>query len=64
MVDVHKTCDMLQVAHSVGMGFYEGYWMNRGFSLDYPLPLKENMVFACETYVASPNGAAAASSTP
>lgn len=59
MVDVHKTCDMLQVAHSVGMGFYEGYWMNRGFSLEYPLPLKENMVFACETYVASPNGPAA-----
>ena len=59
MVDVHGTCDMLQVAHSVGMGFYEGYWMNRGFSLDYPMPIKKNMVIACETYVASPEGPAA-----
>ncbi|MGI6766937.1 MAG: M24 family metallopeptidase [Lentihominibacter sp.] len=58
-VDDFKTCDMLQVAHSVGMGFYEGYWIGRGFSLDFPLPLKKNMVMACETYVASPDGPAA-----
>lgn len=58
-VDDYKTCDLVQVAHSVGMGFYEGYWMSRGFSLDYPTPIEKDMVFACETYVASPNGAAA-----
>jgi Xaa-Pro aminopeptidase len=58
-VDDYKTCDLVQVGHSVGMGFYEGYWISRGFSLEYPLPVKKDMVFAIETYVASPEGPAA-----
>ena len=57
-VDDYKTCDLLQVGHSVGMGFYEGYWMSRGFSMEYPMPIKKDMVFALETYVASPDGPA------
>ncbi|MEH7387600.1 Xaa-Pro peptidase family protein [Bacillus sp. JJ1521] len=57
--DDYKSTDLIQVGHSVGMGFYEGFWISRGFSTDHPMEIKKNMVLALETYVASPNGAAA-----
>lgn len=57
--DDYKTTDLIQVGHSVGMGFYEGFWISRGFSTEYPMEVKKDMVLALETYVASPNGAAA-----
>lgn len=58
-VDDYGTTDLIQVGHSVGMGFYEGFWISRGFSTEFPMEVKKDMVLALETYVASPNGAAA-----
>ncbi|MFQ5912046.1 MAG: M24 family metallopeptidase [Nitrospinota bacterium] len=54
--DEYKTCSLIQFGHSTGISHYEGYWISRGFSLDYPMPIEENMFFAIETYAARPGG--------
>ena len=54
--DKYKTCSLVQFAHTIGQGLYEGFWVSRGFSLDYPEELQENMVLAVETYAGDPGG--------
>lgn len=54
--DDEGTCSLLQFGHSLGLSSYEGYWISRGFSLDYPMPLEKDMFFAIETYVGDPGG--------
>jgi Xaa-Pro dipeptidase len=44
-----------QWGHGIGVGSWELPVISRAFSLDYPFPIKENMVFALETY-AGPRG--------
>ena len=48
--DVYKTCSLFQFGHSIGLTLYEGMWISRGFSLDYPAEYKQNMYMAMETY--------------
>ena len=54
--DKHKTCSLVQFAHTIGQGLYEGFWVSRGFSLDYPETLQENMYMAVETWAGDPGG--------
>jgi Xaa-Pro aminopeptidase len=42
---------LVQFAHTIGQGLYEGFWVSRGFSIDYPEVLQENMYMAVEVYV-------------
>lgn len=44
-----------QWGHGLGLGLWELPCISRAFSLDHPYPIKENMVFALETY-AGPKG--------
>lgn len=39
-----------QWGHGIGMSIWELPVISRAWSLDYPYPIKENMVFAVETY--------------
>ena len=43
-----------QFAHSIGLSLYEGMWISRAYSLEYPVELEENMYFACETFAGHP----------
>jgi Xaa-Pro dipeptidase len=52
--DTYKTCSLVEFAHTIGQGLYEGFWVSRGFSLDYPEVLEENMVMAVEVFVGDP----------
>ena len=52
--DTYKTCSLIEFAHTIGQGLYEGFWVSRGFSLDHPETLEENMVLAVEVYEADP----------
>src|SRR3990172_11393293 len=52
--DVYKTVALQQFGHSIGLSLYEGMWISRAYSLDYPVELKENMYFACETFAGHP----------
>ena len=52
--DKYGTVTLQQFAHSVGLSLYEGMWVSRAYSLDYPAEIKENMVFAVETYAGHP----------
>jgi Xaa-Pro aminopeptidase len=52
--DKYGTVTLQQFAHSIGLSLYEGMWMSRAYSLDYPAEIKENMVFAVETYAGHP----------
>lgn len=54
--DKYKACSLVQFAHTIGQGLYEGFWVSRGFSFDYPEVLEENMYLAVETYAADPGG--------
>jgi Xaa-Pro aminopeptidase len=54
--DKHGTCSLVQFAHTIGQGLYEGFWVSRGFSLDYPEELQENMFMAVETWAGDPGG--------
>jgi Xaa-Pro aminopeptidase len=45
---------LVEFAHTIGQGLYEGFWVSRGFSLDYPEVLEENMVMAVEVFVGDP----------
>ena len=52
--DEHRTVTLQQFAHSIGLSLYEGMWISRAYSLDYPVELEENMYFACETFAGHP----------
>lgn len=52
--DTYKTCSLVEFAHTIGQGLYEGFWVSRGFSIDNPEPLEENMILAVEVYEADP----------
>ncbi len=45
---------MQPAAHSIGITLYEGMWIPRAYSLDYPAEIKENMYFAIETFAGHP----------
>jgi Xaa-Pro aminopeptidase len=52
--DKYGTCTLQQFAHSIGITLYEGMWISRGYSLEYPAEIKENMYFAVETFAGHP----------
>jgi Xaa-Pro aminopeptidase len=52
----YKTASLVNGAHSLGLGFYEGFWISKAFSLKYPIPIEENMFLAVETYAGKPGG--------
>jgi Xaa-Pro aminopeptidase len=52
--DVYGTCTLQQFAHSIGLTLYEGMWMSRGYSKEFPAEIKENMYFAIETFAGHP----------
>jgi Xaa-Pro aminopeptidase len=52
--DEYGTVTLQQFAHSIGLSLYEGMWVSRAYSLEYPIKLKENMYFACETFAGHP----------
>ncbi len=52
--DKYGTVTLQQFAHSIGITLYEGMWISRAYSLEYPAELKENMYFAVETFAGHP----------
>jgi Xaa-Pro aminopeptidase len=48
--DEFGTVTLQQFAHSIGLSLYEGMWISRAYSLEYPVPLEEGMYFAAETF--------------
>ena len=52
--DKYGTCSLFQFGHSIGLSLYEGMWISRGYSLEYPEEIKQNMCFSVETYVGGP----------
>jgi Xaa-Pro aminopeptidase len=52
--DKYGTVTLQQFAHSIGITLYEGMWMSRAYSFDYPAEIKENMYFAVETFAGHP----------
>ncbi len=52
--DRYGTVTLQQFAHSIGLDLYEGMWISRAYSLDYPVEIKENMYFAIETFAGHP----------
>jgi Xaa-Pro aminopeptidase len=52
--DEYGTVTLQQFAHSIGLSLYEGMWISRAYSLDYPVELEEGMYFACETFAGHP----------
>ncbi|MSO94457.1 MAG: aminopeptidase P family protein [Thermoleophilia bacterium] len=52
--DEFGTVTLQQFAHSIGLSLYEGMWISRAYSLDYPVELQENMYFATETFAGHP----------
>jgi Xaa-Pro dipeptidase len=52
--DKYQTCTLQQFAHSIGLTLYEGMWVSRAYSLEYPAEIKENMYFAIETFAGHP----------
>jgi Xaa-Pro aminopeptidase len=50
----------LQYCHGIGLSNWERPLMSRYHSFEYPVQLKEGMVFAIETYWPTPDGSAAA----
>jgi len=52
--DEYGTVTLQQFAHSIGLSLYEGMWISRAYSLDYPVELKEGMYFAAETFAGHP----------
>jgi Xaa-Pro aminopeptidase len=52
--DKYKTVTLQQFAHSIGITLYEGMWISRAYSLQYPAEIKENMYFAIETFAGHP----------
>jgi Xaa-Pro aminopeptidase len=54
--DVHRSDPVVNAAHSIGMGLYEGLWVSRAFSKEYAFEITEGMYFAVETYAGEPGG--------
>ena len=52
--DKYGTVTLQQFAHSIGLDLYEGMWISRTYSLDYPVEIKEGMYFAIETFAGHP----------
>jgi Xaa-Pro aminopeptidase len=52
--DRYGTVTLQQFAHSIGLTLYEGMWISRAYSLQYPAEIKENMYFAIETFAGHP----------
>ena len=52
--DEFGTVTLQQFAHSIGPSLYEGMWISRAYSLEYPVPLEEGMYFAAETFAGHP----------
>jgi Xaa-Pro aminopeptidase len=52
--DEFGTVTLQQFAHSIGLSLYEGMWISRAYSLDYPVELQEGMYFAAETFSGHP----------
>jgi Xaa-Pro aminopeptidase len=52
--DRYGSVSLQQFAHSIGLSLYEGYWVSRAYSLDYPAEIQENMYFAIETFAGHP----------
>ena len=52
--DEYGTVTLQQFAHSIGLSLYEGMWISRAYSLEYPVPLEEGMYFAAETFAGHP----------
>ena len=52
--DEYGTVTLQQFAHSIGLSLYEGMWISRAYSLEYPVELQENMYFAAETFAGHP----------
>jgi len=52
--DRYGSVSLQQFAHSIGLSLYEGYWVSRAYSLEYPAEIKENMYFAIETFAGHP----------
>lgn len=52
--DKYGTVTLQQFAHSIGITLYEGMWISRAYSLDYPAEIKPNMYFAIETFAGHP----------
>ncbi len=52
--DTYGTVTLQQFAHSIGITLYEGMWISRAYSLQYPAEIKENMYFAIETFAGHP----------
>lgn len=53
--DQHGSVSLQQFAHSIGLTLYEGMWISRAYSLQYPAEIKQNMTFAIETFAGHPN---------
>ena len=52
--DEYGTVTLQQFAHSIGLSLYEGMWISRAYSLQYPVELQEGMYFAAETFAGHP----------
>jgi Xaa-Pro aminopeptidase len=54
--NTQKTCTLVQFAHTIGCGLYEGFWVSQGFSPDYPIEIEENFYMAVEVFVSDGPG--------
>jgi Xaa-Pro dipeptidase len=52
--DKYGTVSLQQFAHSIGLTLYEGMWISRAYSMQYPAEIKPNMYFAIETFAGHP----------
>src|ERR671924_456683 len=52
--DEFGTVTLQQFAHSIGLSLYEGMWISRAYSLEFPVELEEGMYFAAETFAGHP----------
>jgi Xaa-Pro aminopeptidase len=55
-----ESCFGLQFAHGLGVGLYESPMISRLHSLDHPTEIKQDQVFAIETYCPGRDGVSAA----
>src|SRR4249919_1801327 len=55
-----QACFGLQFGHGLGVGLYESPMISRLHSLEHPVVIEEDMVFALETYCAATDGRSAA----
>lgn len=53
--DKYGSVSIQQAAHSIGISLYEGMWISRAYSLDYPESIEEGMYFAIETFAGHEN---------